>query len=64
VRLFTSAYRKVLETSGLSQPDRIGRYYYPIELKDDKGSPLGNGLYYAVVESENFKKTLKLLVAR
>lgn len=64
VRLFTSAYRKALETNGLSQPDETGRYYYPIELKDDKGSPLGNGLYYAVVESANFKKTLKLLVAR
>lgn len=64
VKLFTVSYRKVLEANGPSQRNPSGSYYYPLELNDDKGRPLGNGLYYVMVETEDLKKTLKLLVAR
>jgi hypothetical protein len=65
-RLFTVAYRKVLETEGTSVPldDLSGRFGLTLGLDDDKGRALADGLYFMVIETEGVKKTLKLLVAR
>jgi hypothetical protein len=62
LKLFTVAFRKInaWEYNDLPQ----GVYEFPIELKDEGGKPLANGLYYVVAEVNGERKIFKLIVLR
>jgi hypothetical protein len=61
-QLFTTAYRKILETSLPSVP--VGRQPVKIILRDSKGKALSNGLYYVRVITPGERAIAKLLVLR
>ena len=62
VRLYTVAMRKVAEQSFDPRPS--GVYDFDLLLKDVKGSDLGNGFYYLVVETQAGRSIGKLLLLR
>jgi hypothetical protein len=62
LKIYTLAFRKI---NAWEYPDLPkGVYEFPIELKDEWGTPLANGLYYVVTEVNGQRKVLKLLVIR
>jgi len=68
VRCFSVAYRKVFAVEGTTalRMDERGKTYWGLEvpLKDEAGQSLANGLYHLVVETDQGRRELKLLVMR
>lgn len=62
IRIFTIANRKVRETTHLNV--QAGANDLPVDLTDDWGTVLANGLYYVVVNAGDFQGICKLLVIR
>jgi GH18 family chitinase len=60
VRIFTAAFRKMLESLHSQVP--AGTATFSLEMKDQWGKPLANGIYYVVVEGPQGRKVLKLLL--
>lgn len=61
VRIFTTAFRKVLETTFPNVPSGAT---VTVLLTDRFGNPLANGLYYGVVQTSQGRSVSKLLVLR
>jgi hypothetical protein len=59
--LFTLAFRKVTGRIYSHQPPGVGA---TLELKDDWGKPLANGIYYVVVQAKGLRWVEKLLILR
>jgi FlgD Ig-like domain len=62
VKLFTTAFRRVRETSLGAEP--AGFFQVPLTLRDDRGTPLANGLYYVVVSTPRGFSVARLLILR
>ena len=60
--LFTTAYRKVLDQE--LGPMAAGMNDVVLILRDSKGKPLSNGMYYIVINTENARAIGKLLILR
>lgn len=60
VKFFTPAFRKVREDLFSSVPS--GTTPEVLNLVDQGGKPLANGIYYVVVEGPQDRKVLKLLL--
>lgn len=60
VEIFTTAFRKVQDEN---IPVNAG-YWLSVNLMDEWGRPLANGLYYVVVNVNGQRLILKLLVER
>jgi hypothetical protein len=61
VRIFTTAFRKVLEKSAQIVP--AGPFQMDLDPSDFKGSP-ANGLYYVVITTPSNRWVSKLLISR
>jgi hypothetical protein len=61
VEMFTTAFRKVMDTTYPPVPSNT---VVVVPLIGKGGKPLANGLYYVVVTTGNGKATGKLLVLR
>ena len=61
VRIFTTAFRKILERDFLDQPVGVP---VSVTLDDREGKPLASGLYYVVVTTRQGKSIGKLLLIR
>jgi hypothetical protein len=61
VEIFTSAFRKVLDETFASVPPGVA---VTVELKDQWGASLADGLYYVVVTVNGKRSIAKLLVLR
>ena len=59
IRIFTVAYRKVMEAQ-IQQVPTGGNLSFP--LKDDWGTPLANGLYFLVVDKPNGVRSIESLL--
>ncbi len=62
IRLFTVQFRKVKDAGFQQVP--AGSSVLSFTLTDNHGTPLGNGLYYVVVDSSAGHQVLKLMVLR
>ncbi|HEY5040300.1 MAG TPA: FlgD immunoglobulin-like domain containing protein, partial [bacterium] len=62
LQLFTAAFRKIQET--VLRNVSAGKQQVTIELKDQWGAPLANGLYYVIISSPDGRSVGKLLVTR
>ena len=62
LKLFTVAFRKINAWDYDQLPQ--GVYTFSIDLKDQWGTPLANGVYYLVVNWNNRRSILKLLILR
>jgi hypothetical protein len=60
--VFTTAYRKILEENLGSMP--AGMNNVALTLRDSKGKPLANGVYYLVVTTEEGRAIGKLVIMR
>jgi hypothetical protein len=61
VEVYTIAFRKVQDTTYLSVPSGTG---VALNLVNEWGNPLANGLYYLEVTTKSGKSTSKLLILR
>jgi hypothetical protein len=61
LKVFTLAFRKVLDKEWTQTP--VGADI-SVELKDQGGTPLANGLYYLVIERTEGRIVKKLLILR
>jgi len=61
LEIFTAAYRKVVTKT---YPPTSAGTVLTLDLVDDWGKPLGNGLYYLRVTTPSGKSTTILIVAR
>jgi hypothetical protein len=61
-QLFTAAFRKVLERPMGNLP--AGIQDFELELKDQGGAPLANGIYYLVVANGSKRSVGKLLISK
>ena len=61
VKIFTVAFRKILDKD---VPDMPLGTDYSLELRDQQGTPLANGLYYLRVTTSEGHWTLKLIILR
>jgi hypothetical protein len=61
VEIFTLAFRRVLDESFASVPPGVA---VTVELKDNWGQPLADGLYYVVVTLDGKRSITKLLILR
>lgn len=61
IQVFTTAFRKVQEKNYPSQPVGVP---IQLELLDQSGAPLANGLYYVVIQTPVGKTVEKLLILR
>jgi hypothetical protein len=61
VEIFTSAFRKVLDETFASVPPGVA---VTVELKDNWGKPLADGLYYVVVTVDGKRYIAKMLILR
>jgi len=66
LQVFTTAYRKILEKDlGPMQAGTGKQNWGTLELRDEKGSRLANGVYYIVCRTANgASATGKLLVLK
>jgi hypothetical protein len=62
IKLFTTAFRKVNETSFSTLA--VGTVTLPIELKDKSGTALADGIYYLIVSTPQGRSIKKLLILR
>jgi hypothetical protein len=62
LKVYTTAYRKVKQQSFSYFP--AGVTHLSLDLKDDWGTPLANGLYYVQVTVPGFSTMVKLLLVR
>lgn len=62
MRIFTTAFRMVSKQDFGPLP--AGKNELALRLEDAQGTPLANGLYYAVVEAPSGRWVLRLLVLR
>lgn len=62
LRIFTVAFRKVLDETTAVLPAGVNNLSVP--LVDKTGTPLANGLYYLVVTVDGKRTILKLLVEK
>jgi len=62
LKIFTTAFRKVREEA--LPASGAGLQTFVVELKDSRGSPLANGLYYLVVQTPQGRFIEKLLILR
>ncbi len=60
IKLYTLAFRKVLDTQFNSSSGAV----WDVDLTDNWGSPLANGLYYLVIERPEGRVIEKLLILR
>jgi hypothetical protein len=61
IRIFTTSFRKVQEETILSVPAGVA---VTVNLTDQGGTPLANGLYYVVVKWNNGTAVGKLLILK
>ncbi len=61
IEIFTTAFRKVADLTYYNVQPGVS---VPIPLADEWGTPLANGLYYVVVQTNRGRNILKLLVLR
>lgn len=61
LKVFTTAFRKVVDKPF---PNGIPSGTCPLELKDDWGVSLANGLYYVVIDVPEGRAIEKLLILR
>ncbi|HJT24854.1 MAG TPA: T9SS type A sorting domain-containing protein, partial [bacterium] len=61
LKVFTTAFRKVLDST---IPAGTTAGNYPLELKDNWGIPLANGLYYLVINRGEGVVVKKMIVLR
>jgi hypothetical protein len=62
LQVFTTAYRKILEENLGSMP--AGMNNVALTLRDSKGKPLANGVYYIVITTEKGRAIGKFVVIR
>jgi hypothetical protein len=62
IKVYTLAFRKVKGESFQNLAPGISKL--PLDLNDDWGNPLANGLYYVVVDTLENRTILKLMVLR
>jgi hypothetical protein len=62
LQVFTTAYRKILEEELGAMT--AGVHGVALTLRDSKGKPLANGVYYLVVTTEKGKAIGKILIVR
>jgi hypothetical protein len=62
IELFTTAYRKIASMNVGAAP--VGVKNYPLPLRDLKGRPLSNGVYYVVVTSNTGSAIGKLMILK
>lgn len=62
MKVFTTGFRKVKDKT--LENVAAGINNLPLDLNDDWGKPLANGLYYVVLTTPENKYVLKLLVLR
>jgi len=61
VEIFTTAFRRVQDTTFPNQPGEVA---VSLKLTDRFGAPLANGLYYVVVIIDGHRSIAKLLITR
>ena len=62
MRIFTTSFRKVADQTYPDLP--AGPQKLELDLKDSRGNPLADGLYYVVVKAPTRSDTTKLLILR
>jgi len=62
IQLFTTAYRKIGESTVNDVP--VGIHSYPLPIKDLKGKQLANGVYYVVVTTSAGRAVGKLMILK
>lgn len=62
LKIETIAFRKIREATYHSQGP--GTVDLTLDLKDDTGADLANGVYYIIVRAQNSTITLKLMILR
>jgi hypothetical protein len=62
VKVFTTSFRKVEDTTYQNVPGGISDL--PISAADKDGTPLANGIYYVMVNTDIDRWIVKMLVLR
>lgn len=62
LQVFTAAFRKIIDRPLGTMP--VGVHQVKLELKDQWGAKLANGLYYVVVQKGTKRSIAKLLIVR